>query len=39
MAGQRADVAPEEVSKTPAAAQKSMVDKMLDNLAWIHKKV
>ena len=39
MAGRRADVAPEEVSKTPAAAQKSMVDKMLDNLAWIHKKV
>ena len=38
MAGQRSDVAPEEVSKTPAAAQKSMVDKMLDNLAWIHKK-
>ena len=39
LAGKRADVAPEEVSKTPAAVQKSMVDKMIDNLAWIHRKV
>jgi len=39
LADKRADVAPEEVSKTPAAVQKSMVDKMIDNLAWIHKKV
>jgi len=29
---------PEEVSKTPAAVQKSMVDKMIDNLSWIHKR-
>ena len=39
LAGKRTDLAPEEVSKTPAAVQKSMVDKMIDNLAWIHKKV
>ena len=38
LAGKRTDLAPEEVSKTPAAVQKSMVDKMIDNLAWIHKK-
>jgi len=38
LAGKRADVVPEEVSKTPAAVQKSMVDKMIDNLAWIHRK-
>ncbi len=38
LAGKRADVASEEVSKTPAAIQKSMIDKMIDNLAWIHKK-
>jgi len=38
MAGRRADVAPEEVSKTAAAVQKSMIDKMIDNLAWIHKR-
>ncbi len=37
-AARRADVAPEEVSKTPAAVQKSMIDKMIDNLAWIHKR-
>jgi acetyl-CoA decarbonylase/synthase complex subunit delta len=38
LAGKRADLVPEEVSKTPAAVQKSMVDKMIDNLAWIHRK-
>jgi hypothetical protein len=26
------------VSKTPAAEQKSMTDKMIDNLDWIHKR-
>jgi len=38
LAGKRSDVVPEEVSKTPAAVQKSMVDKMIDNLSWIHKR-
>ncbi|CAB1065593.1 Acetyl-CoA synthase corrinoid iron-sulfur protein, small subunit [Olavius sp. associated proteobacterium Delta 1] len=38
LASQRADVASEEVSKTPAAVQKSMVDKLIDNLVWIHKR-
>jgi acetyl-CoA decarbonylase/synthase complex subunit delta len=38
LAAQRADVASEEVSKTPAAVQKSMVDKLIDNLSWIHKR-
>ncbi len=39
LAASRASAAEEEVSKTPAAVQKSMVDKMIDNLAWIHKRV
>ena len=38
LAGKRAEAALEEVSKTPAAVQKSMIDKMIDNLAWIHRK-
>jgi acetyl-CoA decarbonylase/synthase complex subunit delta len=38
LAASRPDIAPEEVSKTPAAVQKSMVDKMIDNLIWIHKR-
>ena len=38
LAARRAHVAIEEVSKTPAAVQKSMVDKMIDNLTWIHKR-
>ena len=38
LAGQRADAESEEISKTPAAVQKSMVDKLIDNLAWIHKR-
>jgi acetyl-CoA decarbonylase/synthase complex subunit delta len=38
LAGKRAEAGMEEVSKTPAAVQKSMIDKMIDNLAWIHKK-
>jgi acetyl-CoA decarbonylase/synthase, CODH/ACS complex subunit delta len=38
LAGQREDVAAEEISKTPATVQKSMVDKLIDNLDWIHKR-
>ena len=38
LAASRPDVEPEEVPKTPAAVQKSMVDKMIDNLIWIHKR-
>jgi acetyl-CoA decarbonylase/synthase complex subunit delta len=38
LAGKRTEAGMEEVSKTPAAVQKSMIDKMIDNLAWIHKK-
>ena len=38
LAGKRSVVSPEDVSITPAAVQKSMVDKIIDNLAWIHKK-
>ncbi len=29
----------EEVPKTPAAVQKSMVDKMIENLDWIHRRI
>jgi len=28
----------EEIPKTPAAVQKTMTDKMIDNLTWIHKR-
>ena len=38
LAASRPDVAAEEVPKTPAKIQKSMVDKMIDNLSWIHKR-
>jgi acetyl-CoA decarbonylase/synthase complex subunit delta len=38
LAGQRTDAEDEEISKTPAAVQKSMVDKLIDNLSWIHKR-
>jgi acetyl-CoA decarbonylase/synthase complex subunit delta len=38
LAAARVSAAEEEVSKTPAAVQKSMVDKLIDNLAWIHKR-
>jgi acetyl-CoA decarbonylase/synthase complex subunit delta len=38
IAAKRAGVAEEEVKKTPAAEQKSMVDKMVENLDWIHKR-
>jgi acetyl-CoA decarbonylase/synthase complex subunit delta len=39
LAASRASAPEEEVSKTPAAVQKSMTDKMIDNLNWIHKRV
>jgi acetyl-CoA decarbonylase/synthase complex subunit delta len=38
MSAKRAAAENEAVKKTPAAAQKSMVDKMIDNLNWIHKR-
>jgi len=38
LAASRVSAAEEEVSKTAAAVQKSMVDKLIDNLAWIHKR-
>jgi len=38
LAASRASAPEEEVSKTPAAVQKSMTDKMIDNLNWIHKR-
>jgi acetyl-CoA decarbonylase/synthase complex subunit delta len=38
MFAQRAADQKEAVKKTPAAAQKSMVDKMIENLNWIHKR-
>jgi acetyl-CoA decarbonylase/synthase complex subunit delta len=38
MSAKRAAVQKEAVKKTPAAAQKSMVDKMIENLNWIHKR-
>jgi len=39
LAASRASAPEEEVSKTPAAVQKSMTDKMIENLNWIHKRV
>jgi acetyl-CoA decarbonylase/synthase complex subunit delta len=38
LAAQRETAAKEEVSKTPAAVQKSMTDKMVDNLDWVHRR-
>jgi acetyl-CoA decarbonylase/synthase complex subunit delta len=38
LAAKRATAEKEEIKKTPAAVQKSMVDKMIDNLDWIHKR-
>jgi acetyl-CoA decarbonylase/synthase complex subunit delta len=38
LAAKRAAGAVEEVSKTPAAAQKTMVEKMVENLQWIHRR-
>jgi acetyl-CoA decarbonylase/synthase, CODH/ACS complex subunit delta len=39
LAAKRASETEEEVPKTPAAVQKSMVDKMVDNLNWIHRRI
>lgn len=39
LAAKRASATEEEVSKTPAAIQKSMVEKMVDNLNWIHRRI
>jgi acetyl-CoA decarbonylase/synthase complex subunit delta len=38
IAAKRAGTAEEEIQKTPAAEQKTMVDKMVQNLNWIHKR-
>jgi acetyl-CoA decarbonylase/synthase complex subunit delta len=38
MAAKRESAVEEEISKTPAAVQKSMTDKLIDNLTWIHKR-
>jgi acetyl-CoA decarbonylase/synthase complex subunit delta len=39
LAAKREAAVDEEVSKTPAAIQKSMVEKMVDNLDWIHRRI
>jgi len=39
LAASRASDAEEKVSKTAAAVQKSMTDKMIDSLDWIHKRI
>ncbi|UCD78209.1 MAG: acetyl-CoA decarbonylase/synthase complex subunit delta [Desulfobacterales bacterium] len=39
LAAKRASAGEEEVSKTPAAVQKSMVEKMVENLDWIHRRI
>ena len=38
LATQRTAAAEKEVEKTPAAEQRSMTDKMMENLDWIHKR-
>ena len=38
LAAKRAAAAEQEVDKTPAAEQKSMTEKMVENLDWIHKR-
>jgi len=38
LAASRASDPEEEVSKTPAAVQKSMTDRMVESLNWIHKR-
>jgi acetyl-CoA decarbonylase/synthase complex subunit delta len=38
LVAKRAAAEEEAVKKTPAAVQKSMVEKMIDNLDWIHKR-
>jgi len=39
LAAKRVSAGEEEVAKTPAAVQKSMVEKMVDNLNWIHRRI
>jgi acetyl-CoA decarbonylase/synthase complex subunit delta len=39
LSASRASDAEEEVSKTAAAVQKSMTEKMIDSLDWIHKRI
>jgi acetyl-CoA decarbonylase/synthase complex subunit delta len=39
LAAKRESGTNEEVSKTPAAVQKSMTEKMVDNLDWIHRRI
>jgi acetyl-CoA decarbonylase/synthase, CODH/ACS complex subunit delta len=38
MSAKRTAAQKEDVKKTPAAIQKSMVDKMIENLSWIHRR-
>ena len=38
LAAKRAAASEEEVKKTPAAEQKSMVEKLVENLDWIHRR-
>ena len=38
LASKRVAAAKQEVEKTPAAQQKSMTDKMIENLNWIHRR-
>ena len=38
IAAKRATVTEEEIQKTPAAVQKTMVEKMVENLDWIHRR-
>jgi len=39
LAAKRESAAEEEVTKTPAAIQKTMTEKMVDNLNWIHRRL
>jgi acetyl-CoA decarbonylase/synthase complex subunit delta len=39
LAASRQSAAEEEVSKTPATVQKSMTDKLIESLDWIHKRI
>jgi acetyl-CoA decarbonylase/synthase complex subunit delta len=38
LAAKRAAMGSQEAKKTPAAVQKSMVDKMIENLNWVHRR-
>ena len=38
IAAKRAGTAEEEIQKTPAAEQRTMVDKMVENLDWVHRR-